>query len=125
MKQRTRSWSRLHGLLVPFLPLLAWGEPGFVYEAPVLRSEPVTMQKQTDEQPDWCYAARPLAFKALLAWDVDCERPRRVQQQVWRVTYTIDGEQLTTLLNQEPGESMRVRIGTAGVNLAKQVSLQQ
>ena len=115
----------LPGLLVTCLPLMAWAEPGFVYEAPVLSSEPVTIQKQTDVRPDWCFAARPLDLRALLAWDVGCERPRMVQQQAWRVIYTIDGQQVTALLNREPGESVRVRIGTAGTNSTKQVSLRQ
>ena len=89
----------------------AMADSGFFYEAPVLEAELITVQRETDQLPEACLAARPGAFNELLAWDIGCGRPQLIDVAAWQVTYSLEDRQFSTLADHEPGETIRVRIG--------------
>ncbi|MBT4161531.1 MAG: hypothetical protein HOC70_03215 [Gammaproteobacteria bacterium] len=82
----------------------------FVYNAEVLRTEAITVREVSDTPDPHCYSKKPVSFTELLQWDVTCEQPRLVERNVFEVTYKIDNNEFTTVVDNPPGDFIPVRL---------------
>ena len=93
------------------LPLLLQADE-FVYDANVVRSEPVTTTRVLDRMPAECLIGKPAtgSMGALLEWDVGCDQPQTIEVRSYRIIYEVEGESFVAYSDVPPGKTLPVRI---------------
>ena len=87
----------------------------FIYNAEVTDQKEISSYVLTNEKSATCYQASPDEFSTLLAWDIGCEKPRKVEVTRYEVTYRIGGSVFTTIVDEQVGDYFPVRLN---LNLA-------
>ena len=98
-------------IILVCLPLLLQADE-FIYDANVVRSEPVTTTRVLDRMPAACLTGKPVtgSFNSLLEWDGGCEQSQTIEVTSYRITYEVEGESFIAYSDDLPGETLPVRI---------------
>lgn len=82
----------------------------FLYDAEVISVKQLIQHEQTTNTDVTCFEAKPQGFTQMLQWDVGCELPQYQEKTRYEVTYRVGSDEFTTLRDQQPGDSIKVKL---------------